>query len=98
MFLAIERGQVRLIEKADEAPEAEVVEVKKGKEEPIDIGDRIVFTEACYREHGVFTLTGIDEDRYVVESADGLCLRPLRSVPDTWRESNLQMYVKLEKK
>lgn len=98
MFLAIEREQVRVIERASDAPEAEVIEVRQGKEDPIEVGDRIAFTEATYRQYGVFTLVDINENQYIVENADGLRLRPLREVPNTWRSSNLQMYVKLEKK
>lgn len=97
MYLAIESGVVRRIDRKEEAPDALVLEVKEGKEEPLEVGDRIIFTEACYREKGIFTLTALEAGRLVLTSDSGLVLRPRQTVSDAQRRSKHQMYVKLPK-
>lgn len=96
MYLAIESGVVRRIDRKEEAPDALVLEVKEGKEEPLEVGDRIIFTEACYREKGIFTLTELEADRLVLISDTGLVLRPRRNIPDAQRQSTHQMYIKVD--
>lgn len=99
MLLAIEDNQVRKIENETDAPEAEIITVLPGKEEPVTVGDHLVFTEAVYRSHGVFRVVSETEDRFRVEALhDELTLEPLKVVPDDWRTSDLPMYVKLDKK